>query len=191
MGELVFPGIALSEGRLSDSTEVAEKLIGGHRVSKLHGLETKLRWQGTGKYLCITEDGWAVPGEERCAATVLMTQTYHRGQRVPDTYTFRIIEPGREWHHAWLSFQWVNHLGFGAWLGAYADLERASPYKIIQDSMCKDGAFKLLCAWTGVPAPAHRSVTGLYVVEQLSGDQLFVGHGSDRQALVFELMSAA
>mmetsp|Transcript_23002 Transcript_23002/g.64653 ORF Transcript_23002/g.64653 Transcript_23002/m.64653 type:complete len:293 (+) Transcript_23002:108-986(+) len=185
--EKFYPDIALANGTIAAAAErCAEERLGGHRVGELHGLRAKLRWHGTRRYLCITKDGWGVTGDEGFAATLLLQRVFSKDKQVPDTYQFRVCEPSAEWHQAWLSFQPVNHLRFGGWFGAFKDPDKACPYKILQDSSCPDGAFKLLCSWTGIPSPTQRHLTGFYIAEQLSGGHLYVGHASDKDAALLE-----
>ncbi|CAE8625211.1 unnamed protein product, partial [Polarella glacialis] len=82
----------------------------------------------------------------------------------------------------------VNHLRFGGWLGAYREENRSCPYKVVRDSSCPPGTFKLLCAWTSILPPAQKSCAGFYVAEQLCGGQLYIGHGADRDAAILELV---
>lgn len=165
--------------------------ICGRPAGELHGLRVKLRWHSTGRYLCIDAGGWAVAGDEATAAVLLLSRCMSKEKRVPDTYTFRLCGPeASQWHEAWLSFRPVNHLAYGGWLGAFKDPDRACPYKLLQDSSCPSGAFKLLCAWSGIPPPAQRSVTGLYLAEQQFRGQGFVGHAPDSSAALLEAVLA-
>lgn len=198
--EEFYPGIVFGTGSLTEGDgDAAERLLGGrHRVAALHGLEVQLRWHGTDQYLCFTDEGWGVTGDEALAATLLVQQVRCRDRPVPDTYQFRICEPAGEWHQSWVGFRPVNHLGYGGWLGAFPDASKACPYKVVLDSSCRgpsgtpskaeSGAFKLLCAWPGMPAPAQRNVTGFYVSEQSSLGSLYIGHSPDRDAAMLEFV---
>mmetsp|Transcript_34294 Transcript_34294/g.90522 ORF Transcript_34294/g.90522 Transcript_34294/m.90522 type:complete len:277 (+) Transcript_34294:2-832(+) len=171
--EKFYPDIALANGSIADTAEkTQEGRLSGHRISELHGQRTKIRWHGTNRYLCITTEGWAVTGEENYAATLYLQRVFAKDKQVPDTYNFRICEPDAHWSQAWLAFRPIDHLRFGGWLGAYRDPQRSCPYKILQDSSCPVGTFKLLCAWT----------------ERLYGEHLYVGHASDRDAALLELV---
>jgi hypothetical protein len=190
--ELFYPGIAASNGSIADVAEPgASPLLAGRKASELGGTKARLKWHGTNRYMCITRDGWAVTGDEKVATTFLFHHVLAKEKRVSDTYTLKIADPGFEWHQAHLSFQPINHLRFGGWLGAYRDMKRACPYKVVQDSACPTNAFKLLCAWTSMPPPAQRYCSGFYVAEQLCGGQLYVGHASDRDAAFLELVLIA
>mmetsp|Transcript_59502 Transcript_59502/g.166180 ORF Transcript_59502/g.166180 Transcript_59502/m.166180 type:complete len:291 (-) Transcript_59502:164-1036(-) len=165
-------------------------LQGMLRPNDLAGVRCHLRWHGTSKFLCIDQDGWAVPGDESFAVQLLLQHVFVKEKQAPDTYTFRIMDPAVDWHQCWLSFSAVNHLRFGGWLGAYRDQRSACPYKIIQDSSCPPGTCKLLCAWMNMPTPSQRFCTGFYLSEQLSGRRPYVGHAPDRDAALFELLLA-
>jgi len=186
--ERFYPDIALANGSLNSPSEQPQSpMLGGRRVDDLHGLRIKIRWHGTSRYLSLSQDGWAITSAEKYAATVVIQRVFAKGKQVPDTYTFRIVEQDSLWHHSWLAFSSINHLGFGGWLGAFSDPARACPYKVLQDSSCPPGVFKLLCAWTGVPPPTQRYATGFYMAEQISGGQLFVGHAPDKDAALLEV----
>jgi len=187
--ELFYPGIASSNGSLAEAAEPgATPLLGGRKACELGGTKARLKWHGTNKYLCITKSGWAVAGEESSATSFLFHHVLAEERRVPDTYTLRIVDPISTWHQAYLSFQPINHLQFGGWLGAYQAPRRACPYKVVQDSACPPDALKLLCSWPSMPPPAQRYCTGSYVAEQLCGSQLYVGHACDRDAALLELV---
>lgn len=188
--EMFYPDIARCNGSLTDSAELGgTPLLGGRKVNELGGTRARLRWHGTNpnRFLCITHDGWAVAGDEKVATTYSFHYVFSKEKRVPDTYTLKVAEPDFLWHQAYLSFKPINHLRFGGWLGAYRDQQKASPYKVVQDSSCPPGTFKLICAWTSIAPPAQRYCSGLYVAEQLCGNQLYVGHACDRDAALFEL----
>lgn len=188
--ERFYPEIARSNGSLAEPAEPGEVplLVGGLRINELHGVLVKLRWFGTNRYLGVNSEGWAIAGDENKASQVLLQQVFAKDKRVPDTYSLRIVDVGDDWHQAWLSFQAVNHLRFGGWLGAYRQPNKACPYKVVQDSVCPPGACKLLCASTAPPLPAQRGCTGFYIAEQPFGGQMYVGHRPDRDAAVLELV---
>jgi len=187
--EKFYPEIALSNGSLADPAEQGPvSLLAGRKVNELQGVRARLRWHGTSRYLCVTRDGWIVTGDESFGATLTLQQAFVKEKKVPDTYSFCIADPAMSWNQCWLSFKPINHLRFGGWLGAFRDAQRACPYKVIQDSSCPPGAFKLLCAETKLPPPTQRSCTGFYVAEQLCGSQLFVGHAPDRDAALLEFV---
>mmetsp|Transcript_22100 Transcript_22100/g.61939 ORF Transcript_22100/g.61939 Transcript_22100/m.61939 type:complete len:291 (+) Transcript_22100:89-961(+) len=165
-------------------------LSGVVKPNDLAGVRCRLRWHGTSRYLCIDQDGWAVTGDENFAATLLLQHVFVKEKKVPDTYTFRIMDPTVDWHHCWLAFSAINHLRFGGWLGAYRDQRSACPYKVVQDSACPPGTCKLLCAWTNMPPPSQRYCTGFYLSEQFSGRRQYIGHAPDRDAALMELLIA-
>jgi len=187
--ERVYPEIAKSNGSLADVTELRPApTLGRLRVNELGGKRVMLRWLRNRRFLCLTQEGWAVTGEQSLAATLLVQPFYVKEKQVPDTYTFRVVDPTSDWHQAWLAFQPVNHWHFGGWLGAYRDAKRACPYKVIHDSSCAPGTCKLLCACTAAPGPTQRSVTGFYLAEQICRSELYVGYAADRDAALLEFV---
>lgn len=187
--ERFYPEIALCNGSLADAAEKQQaSLLGGLKVNELGNARARIRWHGTSRYLCITEDGWAVTGDEGFAATLVLSQYVAKDKKVADTYTFRVTDPGSEWHSCSLAFQAINHLRNGGWMGVYRDSAKACPYKVIQDTACPAGTFKLLCANTNMPPPTQRFCTGFYVAEQICGGSLYVGHAQDREAALLELV---
>jgi len=186
--ERFYPEIINSCSHSAGSEFGPKLLLGGLKVNELAGARCRIRWHGTGRYLCIDHDGWGVTGDENFAATVLLQHVFIKDKKVPDTYTFRITDPSTDYHHNWLSFQAINHLRFGGWLGAYRDQKAACPYKVIQDSSCPPGACKLLCAMTNMPPPSQRYCTGFYLSEQLSGSRAYIGHAPDRHAALLEFI---
>lgn len=186
--ELAYPEMVHGKVASLDSTERSPALLAGQKVGELSGIQARLRWHGTNRYLCLTKDGWATAGVESSAVTMLLQHVLNKGKKLPDTYTFRISDQSSPWHHTWLSFQAVNQMRFGGWLAAYRNVADACPYKVIQDSSCPPGACKLLCAWPGVPPPSQRFCTGFYVAEQISGGVPYIGHAPDRDASLLELV---
>lgn len=165
-------------------------VLNGQNMNELTGKRCRLRWHGTGKYLAIDTDGWTHTAGESFASSFLLQQTFVKETKVPDTYTFRVMDEHSDFYHTWLGFQPVNHLRFGGWLGSYKDPKMACPYKVILDSAClgAPGSCKLLCAWPNMPPPSQRFCTGFYLAEQLSGSRSFVGHAPDREAALLELV---
>lgn len=187
--EMVYPEAVHWNGSAADSAENGPTALGCSRSpADLGGARARLRWHGSNRYLCLTEQGWGVPGDECFATTFFLEQVVDREKKVPDTYTFRVQAETSEWHHAWLSFQALNHLRFGGWLGAYRDASKACPYKIVRDTSCPQGACKLLCGWDQLPPPSQHFCTGFYLSEQLYGSKTFVGHAPDRNAALFEMV---
>lgn len=188
--ELIYPTAGCWNG--SPAPEPLESapstLLRSTDPGDLSGALVRLRWHGTNKYLCLTNEGWAVTGEEGLSARLQLQQVFVKGEKVPDTYTLRVSDCALKWDQAWLSFQPINHLRFGGWLGAFRDESDACPYKILRDSACPPGTCKLLSAWPRMPSVTQRFCTGFYVAEQLCGGELYIGHAPDRDAALLELV---
>jgi len=187
--EWFYPDIS-QWNSVDSKRELQPGILGGLPANKISGAYVRLRLHDTNKYLFITREGWGAMSDEASASRFLLQQAYAKdGKPIPDTYNFRVVSAGSEWHLAWLSFQPINHLRFGGWLGAYRDSQKMCPYKLIQDSSCPPGTCKLLCAWPGMPSPTHRNCTGFYLAERLCGNERYVGHGPDREAVTLELVA--
>lgn len=190
--QLLHPEAVTWNGSLADAQDAQPSLLQGETLKELGGAVVRLRWHGTHKYLCLTDDGWAAAGEEASAATLLMQRLAIKGEQIPDTYTFCVSDAGARWDKAFLSFSPVNQLRLGGWMGAFFDIREACPYKLVRDSSCPIGAVKLLCAWPlrlqeNYGGRGRRS-PGFYVAEQRSGGHLFVGHGPDVDAALLEVI---
>jgi len=189
--EWLYPDARHWNGSVAaDAVEAQSSLLTGSRGKELSGSVVQLRWHGTNKYLSLTHDGWAVTAEKEFAVPVRLEQVVAKGEKVPDTFTLR-VESSSSWHQAWLSFQPVNQLRCGGWLGCYKDASSACPYKLVQDSSCPPGACKLLSAWPRLPTLSERPCTGFYVGEQMCGSRIFVGHAPDKDAALLEPVIAA
>ncbi|CAL1129049.1 unnamed protein product [Cladocopium goreaui] len=186
--EIFYPEIARSNGSLQEPAEKSIACIAGCRINNLRMKRVKLRWHGSERYLCLSQDGWAVTGDEKHAVSIEMHQVYWRDVMVPDTYTLRVMDATSDFHQHWLSFKPVNHLRFGGWLAAYSHESKASPYKVIVDTSCPPESCKLLCAWTDMLPPSQRSCAGFYIAEQICGNHLYVGHSADRDSAILDMV---
>eukprot|EP00443_Scrippsiella_acuminata_P092780 CAMPEP_0115432396 /NCGR_PEP_ID=MMETSP0271-20121206/32077_1 /TAXON_ID=71861 /ORGANISM="Scrippsiella trochoidea, Strain CCMP3099" /LENGTH=314 /DNA_ID=CAMNT_0002857731 /DNA_START=59 /DNA_END=1003 /DNA_ORIENTATION=- len=193
--ELLYPeaanwsgGSIMADGKAEEAggpTSLRRRSLAG----ELDGARVRLRWQGTGKLLGLTREGWAAAGDEAFATTLLFEHIVAKGgEKVPDTYKLRVDDPSARWDGYWLSFSAMNQLRTGGWLGCYQDVDTAVPVQ---------GSYRqLLPAWH-VQAPwrmandltdQQRYPTGFYLAEQLHRGQAFVGHAPDHDAAFFELV---
>jgi len=194
--EWMYPEAASWNGSPALESERAKvvSLLSGPSGAELAGLRARLRWHGTDKYLCLDSDGWAAPGDENFAAVISLHQLMVKGERVADTYTLQVHHDGGRWGDCWLACTPVNHLRIGGWLRAFQDGCDSCPYKLIRDSSCPVGTCKLLSAW---PAPPQQAAfgsvsngAGFYLAQQRHGGRVYVGHCTDADASLFELVLA-
>eukprot|EP00443_Scrippsiella_acuminata_P022974 CAMPEP_0115239074 /NCGR_PEP_ID=MMETSP0270-20121206/37210_1 /TAXON_ID=71861 /ORGANISM="Scrippsiella trochoidea, Strain CCMP3099" /LENGTH=415 /DNA_ID=CAMNT_0002654019 /DNA_START=57 /DNA_END=1302 /DNA_ORIENTATION=- len=132
--ELLYPeaanwsgGSIMADGKAEEAggpTSLRRRSLAG----ELDGARVRLRWQGTGKLLGLTREGWAAAGDEAFATTLLFEHIVAKGgEKVPDTYKLRVDDPSARWDGYWLSFSAMNQLRTGGWLGCYQDVDTAVP----------------------------------------------------------------
>jgi len=166
----------------------------GATLEDLSDVRVRLRWHGSDRYLCLDADGWAAPGGENFAATLLLQPVMVKGEHVPDTYTLKVFDEGGRWGECWLACTPVNHLRFGGWLRSFRDVADACPFKLLQDSSCAVGACKVLSAYQTPPQQEAFGLgkgcacAGFYLAEQRHGGRLYVGQSPDVDASFFELV---
>jgi len=185
-----WSGGVVAAGRGLEALAPAPVFVRRSTANSLDGARVRIRWHGTsGKYLGITNEGWAATGDDTFAVPLVLERvTGKGGEKVTDTYKLRVDDPLARCDGAYLSFSSMNQLRTGGWLGAYGGEQGAGPYKVVIDSSCPPGTCKLLCAWPQLASVTQRYCTGFYLTEQLSGGQPYVGHGPDRDAALLELV---
>jgi len=182
---------AQESGTVADTNLVLARV----GLGDLEDINARLRWQGTEDYVCLDRQGWAVPGPEDMAITVLLQKVQVTGEKeaddkLPDTYVLCINDESSRFHQMWLSFRAINQLRFGGWLGAFNNMYKACPYKVIQDTSCPTGSCKLMCSWPCILSATQNTCNGFYVAKQLYGKKTFIGHAPDNDAALLEMVTA-